>query len=166
MLVTLAGKTAIVSGASSGIGRAITQAYLASGIKGLVAVDQTKHLGDPPVAAADADLERVHVVKGDVNDDATWSQAVSAAREHFGRVDILVSNAGRSVVKPLHLHTPEEWDDVMNTNVRALYLAARHVLPVMMEQGSELCLSPAPSPAWLGSLRRVRTHLQRARCTR
>ena len=140
MLVTLAGKTAIVTGASSGIGRAITQAYLASGIQGVIAVDQSKDPGDPLVASADADRERVHVVQGDVSDDATWTRAVSAAREHFGGVDILVSNAGRSVVKPLHLHTPEEWDDVMNTNVRALYLAARHVLPVMMEQGSGVVL--------------------------
>ena len=62
------------------------------------------------------------------------------ALEHFGKVDILVSNAALSIVKPLHLHTPEDWDTVMNANVKSLYWAARHVIPVMMQQKAGLIL--------------------------
>jgi NAD(P)-dependent dehydrogenase (short-subunit alcohol dehydrogenase family) len=52
-----------------------------------------------------------------------------------------VNNAGISIVKPIHEHTPEEWDAIMNTNVKAVYWAARHVIPVMMKQKSGVILN-------------------------
>ncbi len=61
--------------------------------------------------------------------------------ESFGRIDVLVDNAGVSVVKPLHEHTPEEWDLVMGVNVKAVYWAARHVIPIMMKQKSGVILN-------------------------
>jgi NAD(P)-dependent dehydrogenase (short-subunit alcohol dehydrogenase family) len=54
---------------------------------------------------------------------------------------VLLNNAAVSVVKPLHEHTPEEWDLVLNVNVKALYWAARHVIPVMIEQGGGVILN-------------------------
>ena len=60
--------------------------------------------------------------------------------DRFGRIDVFVSNAAISIVKALHLHTPEEWDTVMNANVKSLYWAARHVIPVMIAQKQGLVL--------------------------
>jgi NAD(P)-dependent dehydrogenase (short-subunit alcohol dehydrogenase family) len=79
-------------------------------------------------------------VQGDVGLEQTAIEFTRAAVEAFGRIDVLVNNAGISVVKPLHEHTPEEWDAVMNTNVKAAYWAARHVIPVMMRQRSGVVL--------------------------
>ncbi len=58
----------------------------------------------------------------------------------FGHLDILVNNGAISVVKALHEHSVEEWDSVMNSNVKALFLVARHVVPVMMRQKQGLIL--------------------------
>ena len=54
-----------------------------------------------------------------------------------------MNNAGVSVVKPLHEHTPEEWDRVMDVNVKSIYWAARHVIPVMRRQGGGVILNTA-----------------------
>jgi len=132
MQVSLSGKVAVVTGAASGIGLAIVKQYLASGVAGLVAVDLA---ADTPASLAGIDHGgRLRYVGGDVGLDETARRFTEMAMAHFGRIDILVNNAGINVVKALHLHTPEEWDRVMNTNVKAMYYAGRHILPVMMAQ--------------------------------
>ncbi|MFM7128822.1 MAG: SDR family NAD(P)-dependent oxidoreductase [bacterium] len=139
MQVSLAGKVAIVTGAASGIGLAIVKQYLASGISWLVAVDLA---ADMPSTLAGVDHGgRLDYVGGDVGTDDTARRFTQAALAKFGRIDILVNNAGINVVKALHLHTPEEWDLVMNTNVKAMYFAGRHVLPVMMSQKTGVVLN-------------------------
>jgi dihydroanticapsin dehydrogenase len=79
--------------------------------------------------------ERVCAVTGDVALEATAEAFTRAAVNSFGRIDILINNAGVAVIKPIHEHTPEEWDRVMNVNVKSIYWAARHVIPVMKRQG-------------------------------
>lgn len=132
MNISLAGKSAIVTGASSGIGLGIVKAYLACEAAGVVGV----FLGDAPAeleSLRSAHPGRLHLVWGDVCEERTAVRFTETALERFGRIDILVNNAGVSVVKPVHEHTPEEWDWVMHANVKALYWSARHVIPAMIE---------------------------------
>jgi NAD(P)-dependent dehydrogenase (short-subunit alcohol dehydrogenase family) len=75
-----------------------------------------------------------------VAEEQTAIEFSQSALSHFGRIDVLVSNAAVSVTKPLHLHSPEEWDSVMDVNVKSLYWGARHVIPVMIKQTSGLIL--------------------------
>ena len=140
MNISLDGKVAVVTGASSGIGLAITRAYLDSGAKGVVAVFRRDEIPPELTAALKTYPERLVIVRGDVAREETAVNFTRTALEKFGRLDILVSNAAISIVKALHLHTPEEWDLVLNANVKSLYWAARHVIPVMMEQKSGLIL--------------------------
>jgi NAD(P)-dependent dehydrogenase (short-subunit alcohol dehydrogenase family) len=133
--VTLVGKAAIVTGAASGIGLATLVKFLEAGAAGVVAVDVAPA---PPEALGS---ERVRYVRGDVSVEETAREFARVALESFGRIDVLVNNAGVSVVKPLHEHTPEEWDLVMGVNVKAAYWAARHVIPVMMRQRSGVILN-------------------------
>jgi NAD(P)-dependent dehydrogenase (short-subunit alcohol dehydrogenase family) len=138
--ISLAGKVAIVTGASSGIGLAVTQAYLACGAAGVVAVFRRE---DTPAELAEAQKlypERLIIVRGDVGEEQTAINFTKAAIDHYGKIDALVSNAAVSIVKALHLHSPEEWDAVMNANVKSLYWAARQVIPIMIEQRSGLVL--------------------------
>jgi NAD(P)-dependent dehydrogenase (short-subunit alcohol dehydrogenase family) len=136
--VTLAGRTAVITGAASGIGLATVRAFLEAGIEGVVAVD----VAEPPAGLLDSDgAARVRFVRGDVSVEPTAVEFTRAALDAFGRIDVLVNNAGVSVVRPLHEHTPDEWDAVMNTNVKAIYWAARHVIPVMMRQRSGVILN-------------------------
>lgn len=136
MEISLAGKVAIVTGASSGIGLAVARCYLDCGALGVVGVFRRREV--PSELAGYG--ERLAIVHGDVAEENTAAMYTKAAREHFGRVDILVSNAAISIVKAIHEHTPEEWDRVMNANVKAMYWAARHVIPVMIEQRGGLIL--------------------------
>jgi NAD(P)-dependent dehydrogenase (short-subunit alcohol dehydrogenase family) len=138
--ISLAGKVAVVTGAASGIGLAITRKYLECDATGVVAVDLHK---EPPPDLHDLQSlyrDRLQYLAGDVGQEATSIAFVEAAASTFGRLDILVGNAGISVVKPIHEHTPEEWDAVFNTNVKAIYWATRHAIPVMIRQGSGLIL--------------------------
>jgi NAD(P)-dependent dehydrogenase (short-subunit alcohol dehydrogenase family) len=139
MNVTLTGKTAIVTGAASGIGLATVLQFLEAGVEGVVAVDLAP---DPPESLrGEAATGRVRYVSGDVSVEETARRFTRLAVDSFGRLDVLVNNAGVSVVKPLHEHTPEEWNLVMDTNVKAVYWAARHVIPVMMKQRSGVILN-------------------------
>ena len=80
------------------------------------------------------------MLQGDLREESTAEQFTRAAMDNFGRIDILVNNAGVAMVRAIHEHTPEEWDFVMDTNVKALYLAARHVIPIMIKQNGGLIL--------------------------
>jgi len=136
--VLLTGKVAIVTGAASGIGLAIVRRYLESDAKGVVAVDVA---AEPAGAWDGLDRARLRYVRGDLTLDETAREFTRVALESFGRIDVLVNNAGISIVKALHEHTPEEWDRVMNTNVKAAYFAARHVIPVMIRQKGGVVLN-------------------------
>jgi NAD(P)-dependent dehydrogenase (short-subunit alcohol dehydrogenase family) len=140
MEIALANKVAIVTGASSGIGLAVTRAYLECGAAGVVAVFRRKEIPEELEELRARSSGKLVIVHGDVGEEQTSIQFTQAALDSFGRLDVLVSNAALSVVKPLHLHSSEEWDSVMNANVKSLYWAARHVIPVMIRQGGGLIL--------------------------
>ena len=138
MEITLRNRVAVVTGASSGIGRAILLAFLECGIEALVAVDRSPMPSDLREQMPNG---KVAFIQGDVGQESTAIAFTETALRQFGKLDILVNNAGVSVVKPIHEHTPEEWDAVMNSNLKAVYWAARHVIPVMIRQGGGVILN-------------------------
>jgi len=140
MEISLAGKIAVVTGASSGIGLAITRAYLDCDAEGVVAVFRRAELPPELEEAKALYGDKLIIVRGDVADEQTSIDFTKAALERFGRIDVVVSNAALSIVKALHLHSEEEWDTVINANVKSLFWTARHVIPVMMKQKSGLIL--------------------------
>ena len=140
MEISLTGKVAVITGAFSGIGLAVTRTYLECGAAGIIAVDRSVRIPDALEELQNLYPEKLHVLHGDVADERTAIAYTEAALERFGKLDVLVANAAVSIVKAIHLHTPEEWDAVMNVNVKSLYWAARHVIPVMIEQKQGLIL--------------------------
>jgi NAD(P)-dependent dehydrogenase (short-subunit alcohol dehydrogenase family) len=84
---------------------------------------------------------QVRYLQGDVALEQTARDFTRLACDAFGRLDILVNNAAVSVVKPLYEHTPDEWDAVLNCNLKAVFLAIRAVVPVMMRQRSGVILN-------------------------
>jgi NAD(P)-dependent dehydrogenase (short-subunit alcohol dehydrogenase family) len=137
MNITLTGKIGIVTGAASGIGLAIVQSYVEAGAR-VVAVDLTPEPKElQPLSAAD----KVRYLRGDVAVEQTAREFTQLACDAFGRIDILVNNAAVSVVKPLYEHTLDEWDAVMNSNLKAAFLAVRAVVPLMMRQRSGVILN-------------------------
>ncbi len=140
MNISLTGKVAIITGAASGIGLAAVAKFLESGARGVVAVD----LSEPPAALLQspaAQNGRLQFVRGDVAQESTAAESVRTALQHFGRVDTLINNAAVTVVKALHEHTPDEWDAVMNVNVKAGYWSAKYVIAPMIKAGGGVILN-------------------------
>jgi NAD(P)-dependent dehydrogenase (short-subunit alcohol dehydrogenase family) len=138
--VNLSGQVAIVTGAGSGIGLEIVRQFLDAGARVVavdVAPDLARVLADPAADHPDS----LRFVVGDVALEATASEYARVAVEAFGRIDVMVNNAGIAVVKPIHEHSPEEWDRVFAVNVKAIFWSARAVVPVMKDQGGGLFLN-------------------------
>jgi NAD(P)-dependent dehydrogenase (short-subunit alcohol dehydrogenase family) len=93
---------------------------------------------------------RVEQVKGDVAIESTAQQAVQLALKSFGKIDVLINNAGIAIIKKLHEHTPEDWDRVMNINVKSIYWFARHVIPVMQKQKGGVILNTGSISSVIG----------------
>jgi NAD(P)-dependent dehydrogenase (short-subunit alcohol dehydrogenase family) len=138
--ISLSGKVAVVTGASSGIGLAVTRRFLDCGMDGVVAVfrrsESVPQLDECKTRFGD----KLQIVQGDVADEKTSIDYVATSIRIFGRIDVLVCNAAVSIVKAIHEHTPEEWDLVLNSNVKAVYWASRHIIPHMIRQNGGLIL--------------------------
>lgn len=123
-------RVVIVTGAGSGIGKAVSQDYAALGAHVIVA-DSNAEAGERQAAsirAADGSAIFVHT---DVRKEADIVALVSKAKETFGTVDILINNAGVSRWKSVYELTADEWDDVLHTNLRGMFLCAREAAKVM-----------------------------------
>jgi NAD(P)-dependent dehydrogenase (short-subunit alcohol dehydrogenase family) len=123
---------AIVTGGASGIGKATCDRLLGEDF--LLAVYDINQEGADAAAGPDG----LGLVV-DVADDASVDKAVAATLERFGRIDVLVNNAGitgNQTATRCHETPVEEFDKVMGVNVRGIFLCARAVLPTMIEQGS------------------------------
>ena len=141
MDLSLAGRVSVITGASSGIGLAVARLFLESGADGVVGVFLPGEVAGSIRELKGVYGDRLQLVMGDVGAEATAVAFTKAAVSRFGRVDVLINNAGTSVVKPIHEHSPEEWDLVLNTNVKAIYWAARHVIPEMVRAGGGVILN-------------------------
>ena len=121
----------IVTGASQGIGRGIAEAYVAKGAQ-VVLADVNEKLGKE----VSKQLVGSVFVKTDVRKEADIKNLMKETLKAFGRIDILINNAGKSEFKPLFDLSITEWDDVINTNLRSVFLCSREAALQMREQES------------------------------
>ena len=136
----LSQKVVVVTGAAAGIGAAIVELFLQSGAR-IIAVDVDPQLQVETLKLRAQYPDRVRCIIGDVSREETALQYVKAATTAFGRIDVMINNAGIALVKPIADHTPEEWDRVMNVNVKSIYWSARLVIPEMKKAGGGLFLN-------------------------
>jgi NAD(P)-dependent dehydrogenase (short-subunit alcohol dehydrogenase family) len=127
----LAGRVVVVTGSSSGLGAAYARAFAAEGASLVLNGRQAE-----PLAELAKDLPAAVVVAGDVGDPATAERIVETAVSAFGRVDVLVNNAGGLRDRTLLKMTVEEFDEVIRTHVYGTFLVTRLVAPTMRDQGS------------------------------
>jgi 3-oxoacyl-[acyl-carrier protein] reductase len=123
------GKTAIVTGGSRGIGRAIVLALAREGAKVAFTYVQNKTLADEI-----ANGETIIAFQTDVSNFEQAKALVKQVKERFGRIDILVNNAGITRDKLLALMSEKDWDNVIDTNLKGAFNLTKHVVGVMVRQ--------------------------------
>jgi 3-oxoacyl-[acyl-carrier protein] reductase len=131
-LFRLDGKVAVVTGGTRGIGRAITLALAEAGAKLVV-----NYLSNEVTAEETAKLVgefncEIAFVKGDIGKTETAQRIVDEAIARFGQIDILVNNAGKTADNLLIRMSDEEWDTVIETNLRSTFLMTRAALRPMI----------------------------------
>ncbi len=126
-------KIALVTGAGSGIGRAIALRFAAEGAS-VFAADLQQASLDTLAAEAQGTVA-THIC--DVSAPEQVEAMVKACRERFGRLDILINNAGigGSSLTPVHEMSLESWDKVLNVNLRGAFLVLKHAIPLMLASG-------------------------------
>jgi 3-oxoacyl-[acyl-carrier protein] reductase len=129
------GSVAVVTGAASGIGRGIAIAYEREGADVVAAdrVDRTR--AADVVAGIEAHGRQALFVRADISDEANVPAMAEQALARFGRVDILVNNAGIFTESLLEDMPIEDWDRVVSTNLRGIFLCTRILIVQMLERG-------------------------------
>ncbi len=145
----LRGQVALVTGASAGIGRAVAKAFMREGADLVVVARRAERL--EALAAEAQRLGRTcKFVTGDVRDEDTANRATQAALDHFGKIDILVNNAGVGIYKQLEETSPDEYDTMMDSNMRSTFLFTRYVVPVLVRQGSGVIINVSSMAGVMG----------------
>jgi 3-oxoacyl-[acyl-carrier protein] reductase len=145
----LNGQVAIITGASSGIGRVIARAFLREGADVVAVARREERLAELDREAKDHGRRSISVV-GDVREERTAQLAVEAALDELGRLDILVNNAGMAVYKNLVETAADEYDTMMDTNMRSTFLFTRHVVPVLLDRGGGTIVNIASMAGVMG----------------
>ncbi len=134
MAKKLAGKVALVTGASSGIGEATATALAEEGARVAVLARRSDRLEKVVKRIKDAGGEAVPIVV-DLMNEAQLREAIHQTKETFGRIDIMVNNAGVMLLGKIEGTDTGEWRQMLDINVLAVMLACHEILPVMKAQG-------------------------------
>lgn len=133
---------AVVTGAASGIGRATAERFAAEGAR-LILNDIDSEALERVSSELACDDDSLAVSLGDVSQPSDAQQAIVTAVERYGRIDILVANAGIIPLGNILMATPEEWDRVMAVDGRGMFLTCKYAIAAMLARGSGaiVCLS-------------------------
>jgi NAD(P)-dependent dehydrogenase (short-subunit alcohol dehydrogenase family) len=171
--MSLAGKVAIVTGAGSGIGRAVTLAFAKAGAKVVLAGRRREAL-DETVKLAGGTAENLLAVATDVTDQVSVKALFARTEETFGRLDILFNNAGTGAPGTIMLEdlTFAQWQAVVNTNLTGPFLCTQEAFRIMKDQsprggriinnGSISAYAPRPNSAPYTSTKHAITGLTKS----
>jgi len=141
MSETLAGRIALVTGASRGIGRAIALKLASAGCDVALVYHNSHEQAEEVCSAIRALGHRTLAIQADVSDPESLTEAFAAFRREFDHVDIVVSNAAIGVLRPALELTLKHWRRCMETNALALNLLAQGAVPLMRDGGRIIGIS-------------------------
>ena len=139
------GSVVLVTGASSGIGRAACLALDRAGARVAMAARRADRLQENAAAMRDA-----LAIPTDLSDMAAVEAMVDRAAQHFGRIDVLINNAGASLLTRVDAIEPEEMRRVLDVNFTAAVVATTRVLPLMLRQHGGLIINIGSPGGFLG----------------
>lgn len=135
----LKGKTAIITGAGAGIGAAAARTFVREGAK--VVIADFNEIAAKGLAAELGDVARAFKV--DVRHGKEAEALVDFAVHEFGGLDVLVNNAGRGIIGTVETTSEEDWDDIVATNLRSVFLVSKHAMPEIRKRGGGAIVNTA-----------------------
>jgi len=136
------GKAVLVTGVASGLGRAVAQALAAEGAR-LALVDRAREPLDYLVADLQKDGCEVIPIVGDVAQEQTSKEAIGRALQKFGKLDILINNAGINPTGTISQTDPATWQHTLDVNLKSAYLFCREAIPHMINAGQGVIVNTA-----------------------
>ena len=132
----LEGKVAVVTGGTRGIGLAIVKAFLEEGAK-VALFGSRQETVDKALNELKAENAEAPVIglAPDLSDYTAVEKAMAEVKNYFGKLDILINNAGVSARESIYTYDPASFDKVMNLNVNSVFYCSKAVAPIMKEQG-------------------------------
>jgi hypothetical protein len=127
-------KVIVITGATSGIGRAAALAFAAEGGK-VGFCGRREFLGRQVEQEIRSHGGEAVYIKADVRNESEVKSFVDQVAQRYGRMDVGFNNAGITLEKPLHEYTSQQWDDVLHTNLRGVFLAMKYQIPYMLAAG-------------------------------
>ncbi|MEL7371248.1 MAG: 3-hydroxybutyrate dehydrogenase [Myxococcota bacterium] len=133
--MSLSEKVAVITGAASGIGRRMAEVYASRGARVVVAdIDRTK--AEATAAAIQASGGAAMAVSMDVTDEAQVQSGIDAAAARFGRIDVLISNAGVQIISPITELSLADWRRMLAIHLDGAFLTTRACMRHMVDQGT------------------------------
>src|SRR5260370_15300367 len=148
----LTGKVALITGAASGIGQAGAQTLMSAGAELAVVARREERLRELANAAHELG-RRCVVVVGDTREEATAKLAIEQTMRELGSLDILINNVGIGIYKSLVETSADEYDAMMDTNMRSTFLFTRHAVPILVAQGAGTIINVASMAGGMGFAR-------------
>jgi NAD(P)-dependent dehydrogenase (short-subunit alcohol dehydrogenase family) len=145
----LQGKKALVTGAGTGIGKAIAVRFAREGAE-VVVSDIRRETGEETARSIQKAAGAAHFVQADVAREGEVRRLVEEASQKMGGLQILVNNAGMETIKPVVELTEEEWDRLMNLNVKGVFFCCKHGVPVIQRSGGGSVINMASAAGLIG----------------
>jgi hypothetical protein len=127
-------KVVLITGATSGIGRAAAEQFVAEGAK-VAFCGRRENLGHEVESIIRSRGGEATYIRADVRDESQVKAFVDQTVRKYGRLDVAFNNAGITLERPLHEYSSAEWDDVVHTNLRGVFLAMKYEIPHMLVNG-------------------------------
>lgn len=146
----LENKVALISGGARGIGAAQAKLFAREGAKIVIGdlLDAEGRQTEAEINETGAECLFVHL---DVTDEESWRQAVSAVVGRFGKLDVLVNNAGIYRTHRVEETTSEEWDLIFDINAKGVFLGTKHAIPEMRKAGGGSIINMSSIAGLIGS---------------
>jgi 3-oxoacyl-[acyl-carrier protein] reductase len=148
----LTGKIALVTGASRGLGRSIANTLAQAGATVIVNYHANQSAAEAVVQDIEQQHDRAFALQADVADAAAVTRLFEQIRGVAGEVDIVVNNAGIGVPKPFLEITPDDWQQVLQTNLTSAFLVSQAAIPAMMAKGFGRLITISSTAAQTGGV--------------
>ncbi len=145
----LAGKVSVITGAGSGIGRAAALLFAREGAR-VVAADLNRRAAEETVRMLREAGGEARAVEVDVSSAASVERMFEETLEAYGRLDVLVNNAGYGFAATVEQTDEADWDRLMAVNLKGVYLGCKYAIPLMRRQGGGVIVNTASVVALVG----------------